>query len=499
MPDDQIFQEMQTREHQRLEQQGLGREIISIKHQGKRFVAVGSELHYAENWKTFHDFLADYIKKALGVNWGNEELKKDFRERHPVLQWYQYYCEMKQKNPVEAGKIVSAPHIGASYAYLGLAYNLYLLHHNKGVQTELIKRVKIHEADNFGVFSGAVYETYVAAYFIKAGFDIEFEDELNGDMSHCEFTAIHKKSGRKFSVEAKAIAPNRKGAPHVVRKLNDALKKNANHERIVFVDMGKPAVNFEEAKALLVKAQKQIRKHEEDPTVNGVQLPPAYVIVTNTSYWHALQGQDFHPLAAVGEGFLMPTFKDNYKDTINNLLAAREKDKEVLDLIVSMQKHKDIPSTFDGENPALAFGEVDKDNPPLIIGHKYFVPSNDGGDVVATLETVVVDEDKKLAIGSYSLAGGGGTVLACPLSDTELDAYRKHPTTFFGKITRPTELRDPLEFYDWVYSMYKKVPKERLLEYMNDYPNQEELKKSSQQELLKIYCEGVTVAASQPQ
>jgi hypothetical protein len=490
--DDQIFQEMQAKEHQRREQQGLGREIISVQHQGKRFVAVGSELHYAENWNTFHDFLADYIKKALGVDWGNEELKKDFKDKHPVLQWYQYYCEMKQKNKTGTDKIVSSPHIGASFAYLKLAENLYLLRHNVGVQTELIRRLKL---DDIGNFYGAVYETDVVAYFIKAGFDIEFENELDGDKSHCEFTATHKETGRKFSVEAKVIAPKRKGIAYIIRKLNDALKKDADYERIVFIDMGKPAGNFEESKALLVQAQEQIRKHEKNPVVNDVQLPAAYVIVSNTSYWHDLQGQDFHPLAAVGEGFLISSFKDNYKDTVRNLLAAREKDKEVLDLVESMQKHRDIPSTFDGENPAVAFGEPDNENPPLVIGHKYLIPSGEG-DIFGILKHVVVDESKKLVIGSYDLEGGGSKLVSCPMSDVELEAYKRHPDTFFGKVQPKGGIKDPLEFYDWVYNNYRNTPKERLLGFMKDWSNFEELKGLSQEELVQLYAEGATESAT---
>ncbi|MEK6857928.1 MAG: SEC-C domain-containing protein [Nanoarchaeota archaeon] len=491
---DQKFQEMKTQEHQRREQQGLGREIISIKHKGQRFVAVGSKLYSSKNWNTFHDFLTDYIKNALGIDWGNDQLKKDFKERHPILHWYQYFCELKQKNKIKTGEITSVPHIGASIAYLGLANNLYLLRHNVGVQPELIRRVKL---DNIGNFYGAVYETYVAAHFVKAGFNIEFENELDGSTSHCEFIATYKETGRKFSVEAKAIAPKRKGRPSVVKKLNDALKKVANYDRIVFIDIGKPAGNLEESKQWLLKVQKEIRKHEKNPILNGVNLPKAYVIITNNSYWYDLQGQNFN-FSALGEGFQISSFKDDYKDTIRNALVEREKHKEVFGLLESMHKHQEIPSTFDGENPVLALNTVDDENSSLVIGHKYFIPTNDGSDVVATLEHVVVDEAKKLAVGSYSIEGGGSTILTCPLSDIELAAYKKHPNTFFGKVTPKTKLESPLEFYDWVYSMYENTPKERLLEFMNNHPNQGELKKLSQEELLRIYCEGVTETASCP-
>lgn len=486
-----IFQQMQAKEFQCKEQQGLGREIISADFQGHKFVAVGSHLLYSKKWKTFYDFLNDYIKNALGSDWGNDELRKDFTGRHPVLQWYQYYCELQQKNKAKEGEITSVPHIGASTAYFGLAYNLYLLQHNKGIQEELIRRVKLNDKGNF---YGALYETYVAAHFIKAGFDLEFENELDGSTTHCEFTATHKETGRKFSVEAKVIAPKKKGKPSIVAKLNDAFKKQASHERIIFVDIGKPAGTYEEAKKLLLQAAESLRELENSPRLKGQNHPPAYVIITNNSFWYDLKGQNFK-FAALGEGFKIPSFKHDYKDTIQNALVEREKHKEVFGLLDSMHKHQEIPATFDGENPELAFNSIDDGNPPLLIGNRYLIPS-DKGDVAATLRHVIVDEGRKLAIGAYDVDGGGSSILSCPLSDVELAAYKKHPRTFFGDLQPKTKIDDPLEFYDWLYNCYRNTPKEKLLEFMSHYPNIAELKKLSQEELAKLYCQGAAEAAT---
>lgn len=487
----QIFQRMIAKEHQRKEQQGLGREIISADFQGHKFVAVGSHLLRAKNWKTFYDFLSDYIKNALGNDWGNNELKKDFQERHPILQWYQYYWDLQQKNKTQSGEITSVSHIGASTAYFGLAYNLYLLQHNAGIQAELIRRVKLNDIGNF---YGALYETYVAAHFIKAGFDLEFENEADGSSSHCEFTATHKEKKRKFLVEAKVIAPKKKGKPKVIAKLNDALKKQANHERIIFIDIGKPAATFEEAKNLLLQSTESLRKLEVSPRLNGQNLPHAYVIITNNSFWYDLKGQNFK-FAALGEGFKIPSFKHDYRATIQNGLIEREKHKEVFGLLDSMHKHQEIPATFDGENPEIAFNLVEDENPRLVIGNQYLIPS-DQGDVAATLRHVIVDEGRKLAIGAYDIDGGGSSILSCPLSDVELAAYKKHPRTFFGELQPKTKIDDPLEFYDWLYNCYRSTPKEKLLEFMSNYPNRAELEKLSQEELAKLYCQGAAEVAT---
>jgi hypothetical protein len=73
-----LLEQHKGKEIQRQAQQGLGRPIISMEFKGYRFVAVGSNLHYGK-WKTFPDFLGDYIKKTLGEAWGNEELKKPLK------------------------------------------------------------------------------------------------------------------------------------------------------------------------------------------------------------------------------------------------------------------------------------------------------------------------------------------------------------------------------------------------------------------------------------
>lgn len=84
---------LDAQEHQRIEQQGLGKPIIAAKMDtGHQFVAVRDRLHYSKKWKTFHDFLSDYLKDVLGPDWGNAELQRPFDQRHPVLIWYHKLC-----------------------------------------------------------------------------------------------------------------------------------------------------------------------------------------------------------------------------------------------------------------------------------------------------------------------------------------------------------------------------------------------------------------------
>lgn len=49
-------------------------------------VAVGNTVHWSTNWKTFPDFLMDYIKGKLGKDWITAEIAKAPQQQHPLVQ-----------------------------------------------------------------------------------------------------------------------------------------------------------------------------------------------------------------------------------------------------------------------------------------------------------------------------------------------------------------------------------------------------------------------------
>lgn len=148
---------------QRTQQQGLGKPIISAELRGTRFVAIKNRLLCSKKWKTFYDFLGDYIKSAIGSDWGNKEIKtKSIEERRPILVWYDKVCTLQRKYIKKIGHVSQAKMNGAALAYYGLAYDLYCLDHNVVLQERLIERIK-NDNNNF---YGARYEIIVAAILI---------------------------------------------------------------------------------------------------------------------------------------------------------------------------------------------------------------------------------------------------------------------------------------------------------------------------------------------
>ncbi|MDA0306926.1 MAG: SEC-C metal-binding domain-containing protein [Proteobacteria bacterium] len=488
------LQEHEISEKERTVQQGLGRPIISTELNGYRIVAVGSKIHWSKNWRTFHDFLMDYIKIVLTGGWGNSELKKPMEERHPIIQWYDMVCAHQRATIKNPSEVVSAGMTGAVAAYLGLAYNLYLLAHNVEVQRRLIARLK-----NPDGFHGAYYETFVAAGFIKAGFDIELENEGDGKSTHCEFTAIHP-SGRRYSVEAKArhvpgILGVRNGQGsndnsnlRIGRRLHKALSKHADHTRIVFIDVNVPdSVTDDDEVAWLSEALNSIRSEEATMVTGSDPAPEAYVFVTNLPYHHKPDSGDFR-VAVLGEGFKIPDFKIGAEfASLRDAVESRDRHSDMYDLIEFL-RNQQVPSTFTGEIPEYEFGQIK--TPRVKIGQKYLVPTEDGREVPGILTDALVFEDEKIIYGTYHLENDKAIIATCPISDEELAAFRQHPDTFFG-VYKPhkREAKDALELYDFFYDTYRHSSKEKLLEFMAEAPEIDELRKLSQEELAKLFCE----------
>ncbi|GAB3628316.1 preprotein translocase subunit SecA [Pandoraea terrae] len=474
----------QASEAQRQRQQGMGRPIISVQTEtGHRLVAVRNRLMYSKGWKTFHDFLVDYIKTALGSgsgsDWGASELAKPSDQRHPILNWYQLVGEQQRTYITEPGKVSSAEMTGAIAAFMFLAYDLYALDHNAELQEKLVARLR--NRDNF---EGARYEVFVAATLIRAGFEIEFENEDDRTTTHCEFTATFTRTGKRFSVEAKHRAGARLRMGHL---LIGALQKRANHPRIVFIDINMPDDGSEaNGSALMNSAVRKLRGFEHK-TINGQQLPPAYLIVTNTPWHHHLESTSFRCCMDV-DGFQIPDFKANVMaPSLRAAIEARESHIELHELMRSIQDHSNIPATFDGDVPEFAFGDG---APRLVIGRHYLVTDHDAIERPGELTTATVMEAEKRAVCGLTLDNGTSIICTWPLSDEEIAAWRRHPDTFFGVVTqRSTKVETPLQLYDFFLDGFKQTPKERLLERMTGAPDFQELTRLDQPKLASIFAE----------
>lgn len=471
-----------VRETQRIKQQGLGRSIISTEFQGYRFVAVGKEMVYGK-WKTFPDFLANYIKITLDPDWGNAEIAKPYDERHPIMQWYHKMCLLRKQHQKHKGEVFNTPFTGAISAYNRLAYNLYLIAHNgKDIQTELIRRLKINDG-----FQGAYFEAQVAAWMIKAGFELEFEDEADKKTTHCEFTATHIATGEKYSVEAKSrqIDPNMKSRVRIKKNLQDALEKNADHKRLVFIDLNRP-LHTEEAAKLAFDRAERIISQSENVEISGNLAAPAYVLITNMNDQYVL---DSDALATMFSfmGFKRPDFMSKNYASFREAARARERHQPMYDLFKSMGEYRAIPQTFDGGLPSEVFG--DNKGARLLIGETYLIPDADGNEVPAILTSATVAND---VVYGYYYEPVTQTNFLCTnkLTADEVQDYNNHPDTFFGVLQPVSQkIKCPMDWFDFFVDAYRGTDRDKLIELLKPHKDEKVLKVLPYNDLLEILAE----------
>ena len=470
--------EVKAHELQRQQQQGLGNPIVGAQFKGYQFVAVGNTVHYGK-WKTFVDFLSDYIKNVLGGIWGNDEIAKPLARRHPILQWYDAVCRHQRENMPEVGEVRNMPATGAMAAYFGLAYNLYLLAHNVELQARLLTRLRNSEQ-----FRGAYFETLVAACFVLSGFTLELENEQDGDTTHCEFTATNKSSGNKYSVEAKSRGPGKANAD-VGNQLYAALTKEANHTRIVLIDINLPNDAEKAIEAWRDDVLSGIAGREGGLTIRGEPAPPAYVLVTNHPYHYDLDGTGT-VRAVLGAGFKIPDFgyRVMFASLIEGFKAIR-KHADVLAVIDGFRNYS-IPTTFDGQAPEFAFHQTE---PRYLVGRKYDLSEHRPG-AVGELETGVVSGDGRQAHLVMKMEDGTRAIFTNTLTDAEAAAYRAHPSTFFGvEINVGGKVETPMEMFEFFYDSYKNTPREKVLEFLSNAQDLAALSEMTDDDLRLTLCE----------
>jgi len=224
---------------------GRVRPIIHSELKGNKVVAVNSTIYYGK-WVTFTDFLYDYLKIKFGKDWWLAEAKKTEILCSPILTWARrLYEHQKAHSTKEAGLFGAIPN-GPMSAYFNLAYDLFVLEDNRALQESILERMR--RADKTA-FWGARYEAMVAATMIKAGFDIEYEDEADNRAKHPEFIGTHRDTGEQIDVEAKkrnrTIKP--KSDEEVKLEIEDllrgAVRKFRGNPLVIFLELDLPPID----------------------------------------------------------------------------------------------------------------------------------------------------------------------------------------------------------------------------------------------------------------
>lgn len=227
---------------------------------GDRYmVAIGSDIfrQTAPGPYNFANVIHDYALHVFGDDFLEKEENKPLEKRHPAIQWLHisgdhHNAMLKRKDAKKEDF-----QFGLGAAWLRLAYDLYTIRDNADLTKEMRERL-LDESK----FQAARHELFVAALFVAAGFEINFEDEKNNKKRHPEFIAVDKQTGMRIAVEAKSKRRNGvkgftgghpfqdAGKVNVRSLVTDAYGK-AQHipedvPLYVFVDTNLPPATFEQ-------------------------------------------------------------------------------------------------------------------------------------------------------------------------------------------------------------------------------------------------------------
>ena len=228
---------------------GQVREPISLDHLGYKFVVAGNKILYQPKEKAqfFTDILLNFVPNTFGKEWFDAEVAKPPGTRHSVFEARYKAMSYMNAQPRDAQGVYQAQMTGPMLGYFTFAYDLFTVQDNGRLDARLVERLK-----NCDMYQGARHELFAEATCLRAGYDIEHEDETDGSIRHAEFTATHRATRQNISVEAKSKhRPGVLGFPgtrqaegehklNVGQLLNDAIRKNTPHPLVVFFELNLP-------------------------------------------------------------------------------------------------------------------------------------------------------------------------------------------------------------------------------------------------------------------
>jgi len=459
-------------------------------------VAVGNRIHHSPKWKTFIDFLSDYLKIKLTPEWGNAEIAKPLSERHTIMQWYDTLCRLQAEVIKAPGEPANIEMNGVLGCYYGLAYSLYLLDHNVELQNRLIARLK-----NRSNFQGAYYELVVARALITAGYELTLEDETDGLAKHCEFAAVSKDTGNKFWIEAKMrgvsgllgkmdkdgvpASKSGKATSMLIPHLNAALKKPATDQRMIFIDLNADmsgSVDDNNLPSFASDVTARLLQYEQKELEVGKS---AYVFVTNMTFHRDLLG--LAQMLSIPIGIGIPDFNRAGHYKLSEIYRRDKKHADAMRVAESLGDLLKFPATFDGRMPATLFhGE----EPPIQIGEKYCFEGAgpDGSDFTGTVSDVIVMENEKAAYIGVNTDDGKGYILKDNMSDNQMSDYHAHKDAYFGKVKYVSEgVSTPYELFKFFVHAHAHLTRLQLLEKLK--LTDRDARDLSDEDLLLDYCE----------
>lgn len=461
-------------EQVRQQQQGHGNPIVSWidERYGFRFVAVKQTVHWGKNWVLFPNFLEYYMKKTLGHEWGERERGKS---EHPLFRWLQKTQVYTNNNPGEP-KVKTIPMMGFMACWLHLAYALYLIAHHDDIPELLLDRLRKPDS-----FLPAYHEAIMGAALAVAGMEISCAETKAGSTPTPEFRAKSKTSGKTYDVEGKRkngwkaptedvtnVEFQRELQRYVRNRIHKASKKSLKNP-IYWIELSIPTMMTEgDWQVVADRAAAAIREAEDNLTVDGQPIAPAYIVITNHTF---LANEDVagHPCL----GFLQTIKMDDYpfgrEIELEAALDGYDRHRDIFWLMEAWKIACTVPTTFDGSPPEFIDNDG-KPQPTLKIGSMIEVTDLNGKPVRATVEEITSwgGDKAMVAVG----ADGRHWLAEIPLTESEAQAARRYSDAVFGKDNASSGLRgdDPFDLYDWLLKAHADMTQKQVDKFFDRNP-----------------------------
>jgi len=301
-------------------------------------------------------------------------------------------------------------------------------------------------------------------------------------------------SGVLGKTDVDGSPPTRKPTSQLSKHLREALKKPANDERLIFIDINTsplenpdPGSSHLEMPEWMQAAAQQLDRRERD-SKKGEQ---AYVFVTNMPF-HRVLNEEARGHSVLAHGLGMPDFSKPGQYRLSEIWRQKQKHIDAHNIMEAFKSYPKIPTTFDGSLPLSKHAAENR----LEIGQTYFFEDvGDRGALGEVTTATILEREKKMYIGILT-EEGKGQILARNITDEELANYQEHPDAYFGVIHPASKRRDdPYELFEWMVDCYKNTPKEKLLEFCKDHPDANSLAELDHEDLVLAICEGWTASA----
>lgn len=226
--------------------------VESIVFKGQRIRAFNNTVHTRPPNETFHEFLVNVVAWTFGETWWRQQFGMPVGQRHVVIDWRYAFSSMTNGDfearveTAHGEQFITTPS-GPAKALVAFGYDLWCAQTSKRLPESVVDRLRRHSS-----FQGARYEIAAAAIMARAGFSLEFLDDVEVSTKHCEFIASHKATQERVAVEAKSRvrpgAMNERGVfaydgdrRGLVRLARDACKQGRDGLPLaVFLDVNVP-------------------------------------------------------------------------------------------------------------------------------------------------------------------------------------------------------------------------------------------------------------------